>query len=388
MALPEDRLIDPRKFPEKAQKFADPAAPEPVRMMAARGMVPLKPVVQICVLHNLAHDPSEAVRREAVNTARGMPGRTVVGLAKERMLATVLDWMADVFQDNREVLQGILLNAQTDTDTLVRLAAGATEEQCEILAANQVRLMASPALVKALYFNRNLRASTADRMIDFCVRQEVDLTSLPGHEQIIAAIKQTQVAASAADAQAQDRAFQQVQAALEGMSETEAEQLHEAMSDEEQARRAEEAARRAEEEAAMEKMSAAGKIRLMNIAQKVRLANLGSATERGILINDSNKVVARAVIRSAAITDQEVRNYSKNKALLDEVISYIAKQKRWIRHYDIKVNLVNNPKTPLVEALRFLPYLRINDLRNVARSKGIPPAVAKAAKQMIKARLK
>ena len=31
MALPEDRLIDPRKFPEKAQKFADPAAPEPAR---------------------------------------------------------------------------------------------------------------------------------------------------------------------------------------------------------------------------------------------------------------------------------------------------------------------------------------------------------------------
>lgn len=388
MALPEDRRIDPRKFPEKARKFADPAAPEPVRMMAARGMVPLKPVVQICVLHNLAHDESEAVRREAANTARGLPGRTVLGLAKEPMLPTVLDWMADVFQDDAHVLQGILLNKQTDTDTLVRLAASANEAQCELLAANQVRLMEAPALVKALYLNRNLRASTADRMIDFCVRQGVDLTSLPGHEQIIAAIQQTQVAATEAEAEAQDRAFQQVQQVLDGVTETEAEQLHNAMSDEEQARLAEEAARKAEEEAAMEKMSAAGKIRLMNIAQKVRLANLGSATERGILITDTNKVVARSVIRSAAVTDQEVRKYSKNKALLDEIIAYIAKQKRWVRHYDIKVNLVNNPKTPLTEALRFLPFLRINDLRAVSRSKGIPPAVAKVAKQMIKARLK
>ena len=79
---------------------------------------------------------------------------------------------------------------------------------------------------------------------------------------------------------------------------------------------------------------------------------------------------------------------SKNKSLLDEIIAYISKQKRWIRHYDIKRNLVNNPKTPLQEALRFLPYLRINDLRAVARSKGVPPVVSKAAKQMIKARLK
>ena len=170
------------------------------------------------------------VAPEAESTARGLPGRTVVGLAKERMLPTVLDWMADVFQDNAQVLQGVLLNKQTDVDTLVRLAGSANEAQCELIAANQVRLVQSPALIKALYLNRNLRASTADRMIDFCVREGVDLSSLPNHEQIVAAIQQTEVATDAAEAQAQDAAFQQVQAALEGVSETEAEALHEAMS--------------------------------------------------------------------------------------------------------------------------------------------------------------
>ncbi len=391
MSLPADRRIDPRKFPEQARKFADPAAPEPVRMMAARGLVPLKPVVQICVLHNLAMDDVEAVQREAMATAQALPPRTVMALAKERLLPSVLDWLADLFASDAAVLQGVLLNPQTDTDTLVRLAEAADESQCELLAANQTRLVQSPELVKALYLNRNLRASTADRMIDFCVREGVDLSCLPEHELIIEAIQQTQVAADEAEARAQDATFKAVQAALHGASETETDELSELLSDSEAAdalAAAEREAARLAEEEELSKMSAAGRIRLMNIAQKVRLANLGTATERALLISDTNKVVARAVIRSGAITDQEVRKFSANRAIIEEIIAYIAKQKRWTRHYDIKRNLVTNPKTPVQEALRFLPYLRINDLRAVARSRQVTGPVSKAAKQMVKARLK
>ena len=126
---------------------------------------------------------------------------------------------------------------------------------------------------------------------------------------------------------------------------------------------------------------------LVNIAQKMRLAMMGSRTERAILITDTNKLVARSVIRSPAVSDGEALLYAKNRALMDEIIMYIAKNRKWIRHYRMKVALVNNPKTPTAIALRFLNYLRLNDLRAVARSKSAPPVVTKAAKALVKKKM-
>lgn len=378
MALPEDRRLDPRKFPEKARKLVDPRAPDPMKMMAARGMVPLKPLVQVCVLHNLAHEGRASLASQAAETLRGMPRRSVLQIAKERLMPVVLHWLYETLRDDPQVMQALILNQMTDVDTLAQAAEHANEAQCEMLAANQAKLLTSPPLVKALYFNRALRASTADKMIDLCVRNEVDLSILPGHEEIIAAAQGIEPA-SAAEAAKQDAAFKAVQSELGDVSETQAEALADAF------HAAVEGEQPAEEELGG---SAAGRIRSMNIAQRVRLANLGTAAEREILIRDTNKVVARAVIRSPAISDQEIFKYSKDKRIIDEVIQYIAKQKRWIRHYRVKVALVNNPKCPLSEVMRFLPHLRTNDLRAVVRSKGVPAPVSKAAKQLVRARLK
>ena len=132
--------------------------------------------------------------------------------------------------------------------------------------------------------------------------------------------------------------------------------------------------------------SVAGRIRELNIAQRVRLALMGSAAERGVLIRDSNKVVARTVIRSPAVTDSEAMIYAKNKSMIDEVISYIASNRKWTRHYAMKLNLIKNPKTPTSAALRFLSHLRLSDLRVVAKSRDVPAPIAKAAKNLIKVR--
>ena len=151
------------------------------------------------------------------------------------------------------------------------------------------------------------------------------------------------------------------------------------------------AARRAEEQGEDDKPkkrgSAAGRIRAMNIAQKVRLAMMGNSSERAILIKDSNKMVSRAVIRSPAITDNEVMKFAKNKSLDEEIIGYIARRKKWTRQYRLKKALILNPKTPLNVALNFLAYMRLNDLREVARSRGTSPGVAKAAKQAVKKKM-
>jgi hypothetical protein len=121
----------------------------------------------------------------------------------------------------------------------------------------------------------------------------------------------------------------------------------------------------------------------LSVAQKIRLATLGNALARGVLIRDPIKVVALAAINSPGITDNEVIKFSSNRNLTDDVIRVISATKEWHKIYQIKVNLVNNPKTPLPVSTRFLPFLHDRDLRNVARSRAIPSAIVAQAKKLI-----
>lgn len=392
MALPQDRTIDVAKFPEQVRRFVDPKAPGPMKGMVARGLVPMKPLVLVCALQQLAVREGGQIAADAAKTVRGLPPGTLKSVASERLLPVVLDWLAELFIDTREVLQPVVLNAMCDTDTLVRVARESDDVPIlEIVANNQARLLTAPPLVEALFFNRAVRASTVDRVLDFAARNGMKLPGIPEYEAVVAAIR-GDLPKTEAEAAAQDAKFADAQAALAELTGSKSEEEVEAIA--EQLAEAEARAARGEpdeadeDEGAKRSKSAAGRIRDLNVAQKVRLAMMGNATERQILIRDTNKIVARAVIRSPAISDTEVMAYAKNKSLLEEVVSYIANNKKWTRHYQMKLLLVQNPKTPLGEALRFLSHLRVNDLRQVARSKGIPAPVAKAAKQLVKARMK
>lgn len=376
MALPTDRAIDPTKFPAKVRRFVEPGAPAQMQMMLARGMVPLKPVVQVCALYQLWVTGDPPIRTATEQSLAKLPVGTVRQVAAERLLPVVLDWLATQFKGNLRIVRTILSNAQTDGDTFLALAAGANESLCEALANNQARLLSTPGLIEALYLNRNLRASTADRIVDFGVRNNVDLSSLPCYEEVVATLTGA-APVSVEDAAAQDAAFRAVQEATAELSDDDAKREGEALA----------RAQKTPEEAPPEKKSAAGRIRDLNIAQKVRLAMIGSKGERAILIRDTNKIVSRAVIRSPAISDSEALAYAAIKSLPDEVVKFMASNKKWVRHYQMKKALIMNPKCPTAEAIRFLRHMRAGDLKAIARSRGLPGPVAKAAKQMIRARL-
>ena len=78
MALPEDRTIPADKFPEKIHRFVSPDAPPQMKQMLARGLVPMKPLVQVCALYQVAHTADEALAEEATTALRRMPTATVV----------------------------------------------------------------------------------------------------------------------------------------------------------------------------------------------------------------------------------------------------------------------------------------------------------------------
>jgi hypothetical protein len=126
------------------------------------------------------------------------------------------------------------------------------------------------------------------------------------------------------------------------------------------------------------------KIQTMSVSEKLDLARKASKEARSILIRDSNKLVQLAVVNSPTITESEILAIATNRQVNDEVLKEIAMNREWLRNYQIRFALVNNPKTPLSIAMSQVSYLNQRDLGLLAKSKGVPRAIVIAAQGRLK----
>jgi hypothetical protein len=355
-------------LPPTVARAVGPNAPAPAKMMAARGLAPMGPADMVTAMYQLSLDADEAVAQAAVQTASKLPDNILAAALKEALDARVLHYFSEKVLEKQPLVEAILLNQLTHDETFVALAGKLEERDLELLAGNQQRLLRHPAIIEALYFNPAARASTVDRVLELAVRNGIDLPAIPQFKELAALIMgggggQAAVddTSDAADADASDDAL-----FAELMREDDSEE-------------AETPAENAQQKEQQEDVRNIGQL---PIAQKVRLATLGKAEHRAVLVRDSNKIVAKAAITSPKLTDREVIAYAGNRSICEEVIRYIAERREWQKNYQVKVSLVNNPKCPLTHSMRLLTQLRANDLKLVARSKSIPSALAKAAKRM------
>jgi len=126
------------------------------------------------------------------------------------------------------------------------------------------------------------------------------------------------------------------------------------------------------------------KIQSMTVAEKIDLARNAPKEARTILLRDSNKLVQIAVITSPKITESEIIAIANNKQVSDEVLREIAMNREWLRNYQVRLALVNNPKTPLSIAMAQIPYINQRDLSMLAKSRAIPRPIIVAAQGRLK----
>lgn len=125
-------------------------------------------------------------------------------------------------------------------------------------------------------------------------------------------------------------------------------------------------------------------LRDMNVGQKIKVAMLGNLEVRKILIKDPRKQIVMAVLGNARITDKEVAAIAGDPASSLDAISYIASNKSLSKSYQVKLALVNNPKTPMKTALMLLETIRMNDLKNIAKSRNVSNVIKQRAAKKIK----
>jgi len=366
-------------LPANFQKHVDPKAPVPLRMMGAKALVPMGPKEMATALFMLTFDADENVRQTATKSAAGLPDRILsVALRDETVDAPVLDYYADVFGAKDEYLEMLVLNACTSDATVQRITSRANERIVEIVAQNQLRMLRHPDIVRALVNNAAARPSTVDNVCDFCVRSGLTLDDLPAFR----AARRRILGGSAQDEELAKKA-----AAQQQMSELQAEKALEQMgaTNPDAGEEAPVAPGSAEEkEQEQKKLSITQQIMKLGVAKKIEWANKkGNKEVRTILLRDPNKLVQLAVIQSPRITEGEIAKVALSRTAPQEVLQYIYNNRQLMKNYQIKLNLITNPKTPVGVSMRFLSGLRAAEVKAVAKNKNVPQGLATAAKKLL-----
>ena len=104
---------------------------------------------------------------------------------------------------------------------------------------------------------------------------------------------------------------------------------------------------------------------------------------RTLLLRDPNKLVQLAVIQSPRITDGEIAKVALSRTAPNDVLSYIYNNRPLMKNYQIKINIISNPKVPVGVSMRFLSSLRMAEVKSIAKNKNVPQGLANAAKKLV-----
>jgi hypothetical protein len=373
--------IPVEQLPAPVVKICGPNAPAQLKAMAASGLAPLGPTDLLTVLYFFAYDKEQNLIDKATESLKKLPDKVLLGAVEQLAVEQILDGLSRLLIKRSSAIEKVLLNQATAPSTVTWIASQTRDEKnLEIVAANEQRLLEFPDIIAAFYNNKAARMSTADRIIELAVRNGIELKGIACFAEVKAALQGELVAEPSDEPTPDDNLFKQT------MEREEWKELDETKIDE--AIDAGEEGIEGEEETIEKVEQLQQSLSSMSISSKIRLATLGSSTQRAILIRDSNKLVTMAVIKSPGIRESEVMQYSKYRSLPEEALRYMVSKRDWIKHYPVKLNLVQNPKCPIEHALRFLQHLRPPDLRSIERDRNVPHAISRAAKQLREKRSK
>jgi hypothetical protein len=352
------------------QKVLSEGAPLPVQMMAARGVIPgAKPHEIVIAISVLAGREDEKLRETARNALGKLPPPILNGALAADLPGSVIALLASLYANQHEITEQLLRMPRITGPALELMAAGADERTGELIATNEELMLKHPVVIEKLYMNKRVRMSTADRLIELCVRNNIEL-SIPAFKEAALAIKNELIPEASEEPTFDDVLFKETQEAAAKLALDDDEDTHE-LDDE------------GEEKVKPKVVPLYARMAEMTVSQKVRCATLGSAAERLLCVRDPNRLVAAAAAKSPLLKEPEAVQISASRAVSEDVLRLISMNKDFTRNYQVKLNLVSNPRTPFTFAARLVPMLRESELKMLSKSKNVTGAISTAVRQQL-----
>lgn len=388
-----DRLpLDPSKIPPVLAKYLGAGVPPGLKMAAARGMVPLKPVEVVTLLYCLQFDADPLVRETAEQGMRGLPPQVLDVAADAPLDPQVLDALAGAYGDRADVVGRIILNRHTSDETIELLAQVGSEQTIDLIAGNQVRFLRTPGIIKAMYGNPFARQATLESVCELANRNGIDTDALlelnPPAEPPPPAPSPGTAPAAAAEADVGDAPPPEGEEPPDDKPLVVADAVG---ADEGPGDLASKVpphylAVGAEFNDAQNKEF----ITWMATAPEelcVRLAQYGSPPAAIFLARHKVARVAMAVTRNKNL--MPTKHWPKiagDRQAHEDLIKYMCSKKDFTNVYNIKAKLALNPKTPISNAMGFVRGMRLSDLKTVAKNKAGAVSLQNTAKGILKMR--
>lgn len=305
-----------------------------------------------------------ALAEVAQATLAKLPTPILNGALAGDMHPGVLHAIAPKYASDVGIAEKFVQHSAIQSETIAAMAGVASESVCELIATNEQRLLAFPLIIERLYMNRATRMSTADRIVELAVRNNVTVQGIPAFEEAAKAIAGQLIAEPSEEANYDDKLFAEA-TEDEGPFEGDTHELDETTGKEVIKKKLEKKKLKFDE---------------MSISGKIRCALLGKGPERLMASRDPNPLVRAAAVKSPLLTENDVQRMTGNKNTAEDVLRAIASDRDWMRDYRIKFNVVMNPRTPFAFAMRYIGHLRDNDLKILAKSRDVAGGVREAIK--------
>lgn len=323
-----------------------------VRMLAARGLTPVPPNQMLEILVALRGDNDLEIATQASQTLAGWGEDEIIAqLRVRRCAAAVLKhFVTEPYSD--PVIQTAVMNPSFPGNLIESIALTVTAPVLETILENRARILEFPGILRSIKLNPSLTPEL-QRWV-----QEIE-TEFFGGKKIEYLVGK---AAAAGEEQKAD-ALPEFDFLPDDLS------LEELPVDAE------------EREAAVQTRMAS-----MSFRDKLRYALFGNREIRARLVRDSNREVARMVLRSPKLTESEVEAIAAMRGIAEEILREIGNSNHWTKNYGIVQSLVKNPKTPPAISQRLIFRLHSNDLTLLTRDRSVSDVVRHNAVRTLKQR--
>jgi hypothetical protein len=307
---------------------------------AARGMIPLPPEELVRAIATImasgdARLAAIAARSFKEFDAGSLKSAVLSPGVRTEQLAAVAQHTRDAF-----VLEPLIRHKAVSNETLAWLAERVDAPLQDIIVTNQTRLLAAPVIVERLFENPKLspeiRRRADEFLEEFFLKQERERDAAGETEEAV-------------EAEAPAPALEVDEAGL-----TEA-----------------------------AKKSLFARVATMSVVQRIRLAYRGNKEERMFLIQDRNRLVSGAVLKSPKTRDGDAETMANMKSVSEDVLRAITFRRDWMRHYGIMRNIVKNPRSPIDVTLALVVRLSAKDQKTLASDRNVPDAVRAFARREV-----
>ena len=337
------------------EQFRKGGVSRDVRLTAAAGSLPLKPMDQVELLYLLTRDRDDEVRAKAEASLLEIKEEGLQSVLKDTAAnPKVLEFFGTRLSAP-DLLEMILQNSGTEDQTIRAMVPRLSADLLEIVVINQTRSLRHVPLLEALEASANLTHDQRRRLTELRHDFKIGATETPAE----------------APPPAEPEALMDLET---GPPEEEApppKTIEDAI--------AQYGDGDLSEEELQKHLTTFQRLVRMTAVERMVEGLKGNREARNMLIRDRNRVVYAAVLDSPRLTESEIEGFAAMKNVSSEVLRAIGRNRVWTKRYKVAHELVKNPLTPVEISMRLLPRLPARDLKRLASDRNVSEAVRRQA---------